>query len=176
MKFYKYKQYFFIFLFVLFLFVTTQIHEYYIEHNDNQIDINVVNDLQQKIDNNDYDDINYEYLNKNLTDVDSVLKYILNKTKMHSKKTFYYKQASNIYQNKINEIVSLLNLKLNEDDFKILMEDLETFYKEIDNAENEIDVVNDSSTETEYYINKYNYEEKQKKCHELIETYKGFFS
>ena len=66
--------------------------------------------------------------------------------------------------------------KLDDEDFMHLQDDLDEFYKNLDNASDEIKLTNESTIDAEYYVKKYFYEEKQSKCRELLNNYKGFLS
>ena len=50
------------------------------------------------------------------------------------------------------------------------------FNKNIDFAVDDFHNKLESSVDADLYIKKYIFEEKQKKCHEIIETYKGFLN
>ena len=134
------------------------------------------NELAEKINNNDIDDVNYDFLNNDLNSIDDILKEQLNSDVDRLRKTKYYEIAENIYSNKINEITGILTDKLDDEDFLRLQLDLEEFQKNIDFAISDLEKNIESSVEFEYYKNKYLYEEKQKKCRDILETYKGFLS
>lgn len=132
------------------------------------------NEVSILLDNNDIESIDYDFILNDLNRLDNVIIEQLNLDLDIKKKTEYYSFAQNIYTNKINEIVRVLNDKLDDQDFEALLLDIDEFYKNIDFALEEIKNTNKSSIDVDYNSNKYVYEEKQKKCHELIENYKGF--
>ena len=120
------------------------------------------------------EEIDYDFIVKDLDSIDDILKEQVNLEMDRVKKTNYYKIAENIYSNKINEIVRVLFDKLDEEDYALLESDIEEFQKNIDFAITNLDNTIESSVEFEFYKNKYLYEEKQKKCRDILETYKGF--
>lgn len=134
------------------------------------------NELSTKITNNDINDINYEFLNKDLNSIDDILKEQLSLELDTRKKTQYYMKAQEIYSQKINEYMMVLNYKLDDEDFHRLELDIDDFQKNIDSAIEDISITLDSSIDIELYTNKYLYEEKQKKCREILESYKGFLN
>ena len=156
------------------LLILTYINQNYIKNNTLFHDDLYKNELSEKINSNDIDDINYAFLNSDLNSIDDILKEQLNSDVDRLRKTKYYAIAENIYSNKINEITRILTDKLDDEDFLRLQLDLEEFQKNIDFAIIDLDNNIESSVEFEYYKNKYLYEEKQKKCRDILETYKGF--
>lgn len=159
---------------IVVLLVLTYLNQNFIK-NDLIFNNNLYNnELSIKIKNNDLDGVNYNFLNDDLNSVDDILKEQVNSDVDRVKKTEYYGIAQNIYSNKINELVRVLNDKLDDEDFYRLELDIDDFQKNIDFAINDLENTIDSSVEFEYYKNKYLYEEKQKKCRDILETYKGF--
>lgn len=132
------------------------------------------NELSIKINNNDLTGVDYDFLNKDLNSIDDILKEQVNSDVDRLKKTEYYGIAENIYSNKINELVRVLNDKLDDEDFYRLELDIDDFQKNIDFAISDLQNTIESTVEFEYYKNKYLYEEKQKKCRDILESYKGF--
>ena len=163
-----------ILLIVLVLTAFTFINQNYIKNRQNGFNDIYTNELAQKITNNDLSDVDYEYLNKDLNSIDDILKEQVSLELDKTLKTKYYSIAENIYSQKINEIVRVLNDKLDNEDFYRLELDLDEFQKNIDFAIDDLNSTLDSTIEFEFYKNKYLYEEKQKKCRDILETYKGF--
>ena len=156
------------------LYLLTYVNQNYIKNNASFSDSLYNNDLTIKIDKNDIAKIDYDFIVKDLDSIDDILKEQVNLEMDRVKKTNYYKIAENIYSNKINEIVRVLFDKLDEEDYALLESDIEEFQKNIDFAITNLDNTIESSVEFEFYKNKYLYEEKQKKCRDILETYKGF--
>ena len=159
---------------VLILYALTYINQKYIKNSALYNDTLYNNDLATKIDNNDLSRIDYDFINADLNNIDDILKEQVNLEMDRVKKANYYGIAEKIYSNKINEIIRVLNDKLDDEDFYRLELDLEEFQKNIDFAIIDLDNTIESSIEFEFYKNKYLYEEKQKKCRDILETYKGF--
>lgn len=159
---------------VVVLILLTYYNQFYIKNTDVTYSELYKNELATKILNNDIDDVDYEYLNKDLTNIDDILKEQISLDIDMVKKTEYYNIAQNIYSKKINELVRILNDKLDDEDFNRLQLDIEDFQKNIDFAITDIKNTLDSTVDIKYYTNKYLYEEKRKKSREILETYKGF--
>ena len=159
---------------VLIMVAVTFINQNYFKNSQNRFNDVYSNELSDKISKNDIDDVDYEYILKDLNSIDDILieKVSLDIDKV--KKTKYYSIAENVYSQKINEIVRVLNDILDDEDFYRLEQDLEEFQKNIDFAISDFKNTLESSVEFEFYKNKYLYEEKQKKCRDILETYKGF--
>lgn len=163
-----------IFSIVALLIIITLVNQYFFKNRQYNINDIYTNELSNKIINNDLSDVNYDFLNKDLNSIDDILNEQVNLDLDKVKKTKYYSVAESIYSQKINEIVRVLNEKLDDEDFYRLELDLEEFQKNIDFAISDLNDTIDSSIEFEFYKNKYLYEEKQKKCRDILETYKGF--
>ena len=163
-----------IFSIVALLIIITLVNQYFFKNRQYNINDIYTNELSNKIINNDLSDVNYDFLNKDLNSIDDILNEQVNLDLDKVKKTKYYAVAESIYSKKINEIVRVLNEKLDDEDFYRLELDLEEFQKNIDFAISDLNDTIDSSIEFEFYKNKYLYEEKQKKCRDILETYKGF--
>lgn len=159
---------------VILLFIVTLINQIYFNNPQNRFNDLYTNELSKKISNNDLADVNYDFLNKDLNNVDDILKEQVGLDLDKIMKAKYYSIAEDIYSKKINEIVRVLNDKLDNEDFHRLLLDLDEFQKNIDFAITDLNNTLDSSIEFELYKNKYLYEEKQKKCRDILETYKGF--
>ncbi len=159
---------------VLILLLLTFINQFYFKRNTINYDKYYKNELAIKIYNNDLNGVDYNFLNNDLTSIDDILKEQLSYDIDMIKKSEYYNVAQNVYTQKMYEIVRVLNDKLDDEDFNRLELDIDDFQKNIDFAISEIQNTLDSSIDIEYNTNKYLYEEKQKKCREILETYKGF--
>ena len=165
------------FIIVIPLIVVLSIITVFNVNNKNNYRINdqvYKNELSKKIASNDIDDVNYDFLNKDLMNIDDIMKEQVSLELDNKKKSKYYEIASNIYSNKINELTMVLNYKLDDEDFYRLVIDLDDFQKNIDFAVEDLNNKLDSTLDIELYTNKYVYEEKQKKCREILETYRGF--
>lgn len=133
--------------------------------------------LTKKINSNDISDVDFDFINKNLNMLDDYIgKEIEKKDYDLKKKSSVYEASEKIYENMMIEIRYVLNEKLDDEDFKLLEKDLDEFNKNLDFAIEDIGNTIKSTIEADYYINKYKYEEKQNKCHEIINTYKGFLN
>ena len=163
-----------ILLVVIILLIFTFINQSFLKNGQSGFNDIYSNELSKKISSNDLSDIDYDYINKDLNSIDNILNEQVNLDLDKVKKTKYYSIAENIYSQKINEIVRILNDKLDNEDFFRLELDLEEFQKNIDFAISDLKDTLDSSIEFEFYKNKYLFEEKQKKCRDILETYKGF--
>lgn len=163
-----------IFGIVIILIALTYINQNFLKNNQVGLNNLYANELSKKISNNDLNDVNYDYLNKDLTSVDEILKEQMALDLDKVMKAKYYSIADNVYSQKINEYVRVLNDKLDNEDFYRLLQDLDEFQKNIEFAISDLNNTLDSSIEFELYKNKYLYEEKQKKCRDILETYKGF--
>ena len=163
-----------ILLVVIILLIFTLINQSFLKNGQSGFNDIYSNELSKKISSNDLSDIDYDYINKDLNSIDNILNEQVNLDLDKVKKTKYYSIAENIYSQKINEIVRILNDKLDNEDFFRLELDLEEFQKNIDFAISDLKDTLDSSIEFEFYKNKYLFEEKQKKCRDILETYKGF--
>ena len=159
---------------VLILLLLTFINQFYFKKNTINYDKYYKNELAIKIYNNDLNGVDYNFLNNDLTSIDDILKEQLSYDIDMIKKSEYYNVAQNVYTQKMYELVRVLNDKLDDEDFNRLELDIDDFQKNIDFAISEIQNTLDSSIDIEYNTNKYLYEEKQKKCREILETYKGF--
>lgn len=133
-----------------------------------------VNELSNKINNNDFNDINYDLIKKDFEQIDVILQEQIAGVMDKKKKTVILGIACDIYINKLNELCSILTNKLNDVDFERLTIDIDEFNKNLDFALSDIDNKIDSTIDSKYYRNKYEYEERMNKCHEILETYKGF--
>lgn len=163
-----------LFFIILVLILLTFINQNFIKNNIIYKNDLYKNELSEKINKNELDGINYDFLYRDLNNIDDILKEQLNSDVDRLKKTKYYGIAENIYSNKINEITRILTDKLDDEDFRRLQLDLEEFQKNIDFAIIDLEKNIESTVEFEYYKNKYCYEEKQKKCRDILENYKGF--
>lgn len=163
-----------IFAIVIILAIITFINQYFFKNRQYNINDVYTNELSNKIINNDLSGVNYDFINKDLNSIDNILNEQVNLDLDKVKKTKYYSVAESIYSQKINEIVRVLNEKLDNEDFYRLELDLDEFQKNIDFAISDLNDTLDSSIEFEFYKNKYLYEEKQKKCRDILESYKGF--
>ena len=163
-----------ILLVVIILLIFTFINQSFLKNGQSGFNDIYSNELSKKISSNDLSDIDYDYINKDLNSIDNILNEQVNLDLDKVKKTKYYSIAENIYSQKINEIVRILNDKLDNEDFFRLELDLEEFQKNIDFAISDLKDTLDSSIEFEFYKNKDLFEEKQKKCRDILETYKGF--
>lgn len=159
---------------VLVLIAITFVNQNYFKNTQNRDNYIYSNELSEKISKNDLEGINYDYLVKDLNSIDEILIEQVSLDIDKVKKTKYYSIAENVYSQKINEIVRVLNDKLDDEDFYRLEQDLDEFQKNIDFAITDFNNTLESSIEFEFYKNKYLYEEKQKKCRDVLETYKGF--
>lgn len=159
---------------IVVLLLLTFINQNYLKNNNIFNNTIYSNELTIKIKNNDLKDVDYKFINNDLNNIDDILKEQVNLDVDRLKKTEYYGIAENIYSNKINEIVRVLNDKLDDEDFHRLELDIDDFQKNIDFAITDLENTIESTVELEYYKNKYLYEEKQKKCRDILETYKGF--
>lgn len=163
-----------IFLVVVILVIITFVNQYFFKNRQYNVNDIYTNELSNKIINNDLSGVNYDFINKDLNSIDNILNEQVNLDLDKVKKTKYYAVAESIYSQKIYEIVRVLNEKLDNEDFYRLELDLDEFQKNIDFAISDLNDTLDSSIEFEFYKNKYLYEEKQKKCRDILETYKGF--
>ena len=132
------------------------------------------NELAKKVTNNDVADVTYDFLNDDLNSIDGILKEQLSLDIDKNKKCEYYRIAKDVYTEKINELTMVFSSRLDDEDFERLLIDLDDFEKNLDFAIEDMDRTLESSFDKEYYTNKYLYEEKQKKCREILEAYKGF--
>lgn len=170
----SYKSLLAILIIVLILIIITLINQNLIKNNYSFNYSVYSNELSKKIENNDLADVDYNFLSKDLNEIDEILKDELSLDVDRIKKTEYYKKAEEIYTNKINEYIRVLNDKLDNEDFYRLELDLEDFQKNIDFAITDFENTLESSIDFEFYKNRYLYEEKQKKCRDILELYKGF--
>ena len=69
-----------------------------------------------------------------------------------------------------------ISSSIDNEDFNLFQSDIDEFQKYIDLAIIDINNTLESPLDVDYYVNKYLYEEKQKKCHEILENYKGFLN
>ena len=129
-----FKKIFILVIIIAILLLLTFINQNYIKNDILFSDDLYKNELSEKINNNDIDDINYDFLYKDLNSIDDILKEQLNSDIDRLRKTKYYAIAENIYSNKINEITRILTDKLDDEDFLRLQLDLEEFQKNIDFA------------------------------------------
>ena len=159
---------------IVVLLLLTFINQNYLKNNNIFNNTIYSNELTIKIKNNDLKDVDYKFINNDLNNIDDILKEQVNLDVDRLKKTEYYGIAENIYSNKINEIVRVLNDKLDDEDFHRLELDIDDFQKNIDFAITDLENTIESTVELEYYKNKYLYEKKKKKCRDILETYKGF--
>lgn len=173
-----YKTYFknllIIFGIVLIMIAVTFINQNYFKNSQYRYNDVYSNELSNKVSNNNLEGINYDYLIKDLNNIDEILIEQVSLDIDKVKKTKFYSIAENVYTQKINEYVRVLNDKLDDEDFYRLEQDLEEFQKNIDFAISDLQNTLESSLEFEFYKNKYLYEEKQKKCRDILEVYKGF--
>lgn len=137
-------------------------------------DVSINKIVSDKVLKNDITDINYILLLKNLDELDDTIKIKLATDEGKKRKIDYYNAASEIYQNKLNEILYILDKKLINDDYVKLMSDINKFNKKIDDDMELISMKYESSIDVEYYSAKNIFESKQKKCHSLLEQYKEF--
>lgn len=168
------KSIFVIFFVVFVLLLLTFINQFFIKDSLVQEEELYENMLAKRISQNDVENIDYNFLDKDLKSIDDILKEQLALDLDRNRKSKYYSVAEKIYSEKINEIIRILNEKLDDEDFNRLQLDLDEFQRNIDYATLDIKNTLESSVDVEFYTNKYMYEEKQKKCRELLEMYKGF--
>lgn len=159
---------------VVIMIAATFVNQNFFKNSQNKFNNVYSNELSNKIAKNDLEDVNYDFLIKDLNSIDDILIEQVSLDIDRVKKTKYYSIAESVYSQKINEIVRVLNDKLDDEDFYRLEQDLEEFQKNIDFAITDFKNTLESSIEFEFYKNKYLYEEKQKKCRDILETYKGF--
>ena len=159
------KKYFPFILLPIILYIITLVNKIYFKEN-------VLTNREYILSNNV--ESSYETLINNLDETDSVVALQITNSNDKIKKTEIYRQAERLYKNKTNEIVAILNKKLNDDDFLLLELDLDEFDKNIDFALENFDKTIESTVDSDFYKNRYLYEERQKKVRELVETYKGF--
>lgn len=168
------KSIFLICLIVLLLLILTYVNQNFIKDSFVQEEVLYENLLAKRVSENDVDNIDYNFLSEDLNSIDGILKEQLALNLDRNRKSKYYSVAEKIYSEKINELTRILNEKLDDEDFNRLQLDLDEFKTNIDYAVEDIKNTLESTVDIEYYTNKYIYEEKQKKCRELLETYKGF--
>lgn len=168
------KNFVYISVVVLMLAAITLVNQVFIKRYQNGYGYIYTNELSKKVTENDLANVDYDYLLKDLNDIDDILKEQVSLEIEKTKKTKYYDIAQEIYSQKINELVRVLNDKLDDEDFYRLESDLDEFQKNIDIAISDLQNTLDSNIELEFYKNKYLYEEKQKKCRDILEMYKGF--
>lgn len=132
------------------------------------------NKLSKMILENNVDTVNYDFLNDDLNSIDGILKEQISFEVDKNKKNTYYSIAEKIYTKKMYEYISILNKKLDDEDFERLSLDIDDFERNLDFAIVDMENSLESTFDIEFYKNKYLYEEKQSKCRELLETYKGF--
>ena len=159
---------------VLLMVAATFVNQNYFKNSQNRFNDIYSNELSDKVLKNDIEDVDYDYILKDLNSIDDILIEQVSLDIDKVKKTKYYSIAENVYSQKINEIVRVLNDKLDDEDFYRLEQDLEEFQKNIDFAISDLKNTLESSVEFEFYKNKYLYEKKKKKCRDILETYKGF--
>lgn len=163
-----------IFILVFILLLLTLFYQNVIKRNFSNYEILYDNKLATMIMENDVDGVDYNFLIDDLNSIDGILKeQILFEFDKNKKKT-YYSIAEKIYTEKMHEYISILNRKLDDEDFGLLQLDIDDFEKNLDFAIEDMQKSLESTFDIEFYANKYLYEEKQSKCRELLETYKGF--
>ena len=172
----SYKPILIILSFVVVLFILTAINQYFIKNNLFSNDELYDNMLSKKVESRDFSNINYSFLIKDLEYVDNITQEQLLLDTDKKKKSKMYDVAQDLYTHKINEYSSVLNEKLDNEDFNLFQSDIDEFQKYIDLAIIDINNTLESPLDVDYYVNKYLYEEKQKKCHEILENYKGFLN
>ena len=172
----SYKPILIILSFVVVLFILTAINQYFIKNNLFSNDELYDNMLSKKVESRDFSNINYSFLIKDLEYVDNITQEQLLLDTDKKKKSKMYDVAQDLYTHKINEYSSVLNEKLDNEDFNLFQSDIDEFRKYIDLAIIDINNTLESPLDVDYYVNKYLYEEKQKKCHEILENYKGFLN
>ena len=134
------------------------------------------NEIKQKILSQDFDDIKYDNIINDFEYIDNMLHKKINESTDTIEKTKNYESAYNIYKNKMYEIVSILNNKLNDEDFEILENDISEFEKNLDFAATEMQKSIVSSIDLEFYKNKYLYEEYRQKYISYLNIYKGYLN
>lgn len=169
-----YKKIGFVIIIPIVLIAITFINKNFVKSKSLLGDDVYINELSDRISKNDIEGIDYDFIKKDFEQIDIILKEQIAEPVDKKKKTNFYAIACDIYDNKINELCRVLNDKLNDSDFERLNSDIDEFNKNIDFALADIDSKIDSTIDSEYYKSKYQYEEKMNKCHELLETYKGF--
>ncbi|MBQ2204834.1 MAG: hypothetical protein II411_02935 [Lachnospiraceae bacterium] len=172
----SYKPILIILSFVVVLFILTAINQYFIKNNLFSNDELYDNMLSKKVESRDFSNINYSFLIKDLEYVDNITQEQLLLDTDKKKKSKMYDVAQDLYTHKINEYSSVLNEKLDNEDFNLFQSDIDEFRKYIDLAIIDINNTLESPLDVDYYVNKYLYEEKQKKCHEILENYNGFLN
>ena len=172
----SYKSILLILSFVIVLLILTVINQYLIKNNLFSNDELYDNMLSKKVESRDFSNINYNFLIKDLEYVDNITQEQLQIDNDKKKKSKMYDVAQDLYTHKINEYSSVLNEKLDNEDFNLFQSDIDEFQKYIDLAIIDINNTLESPLDVDYYVNKYLYEEKQQKCHEILENYKGFLN
>ena len=107
----------------------TFVNQNYFKNSQNRFNDIYSNELSEKVLKNDIEDVDYDYILKDLNNIDDILIEQVSLDIDKVKKTKYYSIAENVYSQKINEIVRVLNDKLDDEDFYRLEQDLEEFQK-----------------------------------------------
>ena len=176
MSFVNLKKIIFPLLFAIILILLSLLNKTFLKSHFNHNDNIYKNEVSINVQNNNIKDINYDELKADIDSIDAILLEQILLASDKQKKVTCYDVAQNVYSHKINEIVRVLNDKLDDEDFKRLYEELDQFNRDVEFATKEIENTIDSPLESKFYINKYLYEEKLNKCHEILDRYKGFLT
>lgn len=171
------KKFFPLFIFLFILLIITIINKNAILNipNKNQTYENELNNIIASDDKEKIENINYEFILEDINNIERIIKNSISDAKDINKKASYYDYAQDIFEKKINEIVFILNSKLNDEDFQILFTKLEDFNKELEFECDEISKNYISSLDALFNINKLKYEKKKDFCYEILEFYSGYF-
>lgn len=162
-------------IFALILFIVSIINTTIKSENRN-LHGEYKNTIKEKILSNDFNDIKYKNIIEDFEYIDSMLNKKIAESEDTIEKTKIYETSYNIYKNKLYEIISILNNKLNDEDFGILENDISEFEKNIDFAITEMENKIISSIDFKYYKNKYLYEEYRQKYISYLNIYKGYLN
>lgn len=169
----KIKILLYLIIFTIVLLIFTILNFIRFQYNAaDEIQNNLTNDLIK----NNMDNINYTYLYNDLKRIDNEIKIRNSKNNDYNEMINFYYYASEVYNNKINELTYVLNNLLDDEDYKSYINDLDEFNTNLQNESNDIE--NNYGNEQTINLYKYKniYEKRHEKCYSILENYKGFFN
>lgn len=132
------------------------------------------NQLSKLVASGSYDDIDYSLIKKDFDDIGNIIKEQITINLENNVDDESFIVANNIYTEKMSEFTKIMNHKLDEETYKIYLDDIDNFEKDIkfnlDAKKNELL----SESEFARYKNQYSYYEKQRFLYEMLEKYKSF--
>ena len=163
-----------IFILLLLLAVYTVYNSSGLRNQHNKEEDIYENLVSKLVADGNYDDINYSMVKKDFDDIGNIVKEQITINLENNVDEESYLVANNIYTEKVTEFTKILNYKLNDENYRLYLDDLDTFDKDLkfDLDSKKTEIISES--EFIRYKNEYSYQEKQRFLYEMLEKYRNF--